>query len=59
MITVDINAIAPLLVEHGVACVLQGQWNPNDAERLGSWDLLVELVTRISVVGLKDRKSVV
>lgn len=33
---------------------LQGRWTPNDAERRASWDLLVELVTRISVVPLGD-----
>ena len=53
-IMVDINIVSPLLVEHGVACALQGVWNPNPAEEAGAWDLLVELVTRISVVGLKD-----
>ncbi len=33
---------------------LQGRWNPNEAERRASWDLLVELVTRVSVVPLGD-----
>jgi hypothetical protein len=53
-ITIDINVTSPLLVEHGVACALQGVWHPNEAEQAGAWDLLVELVTRISVVGLKE-----
>ena len=53
-ILIDINIVSPLLDEHGVSCVLQGVWNPNPAEQAGAWDLLVELVTRISVVGLKD-----
>ena len=50
---VDINVDSPLLADQGVACALQGVWNPNAAERAGAWDLLVELVTRITVVGLK------
>ena len=56
-ILVDINIVSPLLVEHGVACALQGVWNPNPAEEAGAWDLLVELVTRISVVGLKNNEG--
>lgn len=36
---------------------LQGDWNPNDAEREASWDLLVELVTRISVVPLAEHEG--
>ena len=53
-ILIDINIVSPLLEEHGVSCVLQGVWNPNPAEQAGAWDILVELVTRISVVGLND-----
>ena len=53
-ITIDINVDSPLLIEHGVSCALQGVWHPNTAEQAAAWDLLVELVTRISVVGLKD-----
>jgi hypothetical protein len=56
-IIIDINVVSPLLVEHGVACTFQGVWNPNPAEQAGAWDLLVELVTRISVVGLKDHEG--
>jgi hypothetical protein len=37
---------------------LQGHWNPNEAERLASWDILVELVTRISVVPLGDDQGI-
>jgi len=33
---------------------LQGQWHPNESERNASRDVLVELVTRISVVCLPD-----
>jgi hypothetical protein len=51
-ILVDINVVSPLLEAHGVSCVLQGVWNPNSAEQAGAWDIVVELVTRISVVGL-------
>lgn len=53
-ITVDINIASAVLVEHGVACALQGLWHPNAAEQAAAWDLLVELVTRVSVVGLKE-----
>lgn len=53
-ILIDINIVSPLLEEHGVSCVLQGVWNPNPAEQAGAWDIVVELVTRISVVGLND-----
>jgi hypothetical protein len=31
-----------------------GTWEPNDAERKAAWELYVELVTRISVVPLRD-----
>jgi hypothetical protein len=36
---------------------LQGRWNPNEAERRASWDLLVELVTRVSVVPLGENQG--
>lgn len=36
---------------------LQGNWTPNEAEREASWDLLVELVTRVSVVPLGDEEG--
>lgn len=32
---------------------ITGTWKPNDAEKKASWELYVELVTRISVVELK------
>ena len=56
-ILIDINIVSPLLEEHGVSCVLQGVWNPNPAEQAGAWDIVVELVTRISVVGLNMMKE--
>lgn len=31
-----------------------GTWEPNDVERRAAWELYVELVTRISVVPLRD-----
>jgi hypothetical protein len=31
-----------------------GSWEPNDAERRAAWELYVELITRISVVPLRD-----
>jgi hypothetical protein len=31
-----------------------GTWEPNDAERKAAWELYVELITRISVVPLRD-----
>jgi len=36
---------------------LQGDWQPNLAERRASWDLLVELLTRITVVPLGDNEG--
>lgn len=54
MITIDINIVSPLLAEHGVSCSFQGAWNPNLREQAGAWDMLVELVTRITIVGLKE-----
>jgi len=37
---------------------VKGKWIPNDAERLAAWELYVELVTRISVVELKDKEGI-
>jgi len=31
-----------------------GTWEPNDVERRAAWELYVELVTRVSVVPLRD-----
>lgn len=31
-----------------------GTWEPNDPERAAAWELYVELVTRISVIPLRD-----
>ncbi|WP_326723037.1 MULTISPECIES: hypothetical protein [unclassified Streptomyces] len=33
---------------------IAGTWEPNDAERRAAWELYVELVTRVSVVPLRD-----
>lgn len=33
---------------------ISGTWEPNDAERRAAWELYVELVTRISVVPLRE-----
>lgn len=33
---------------------VEGTWKPNDAEKNAAWELYVELVTRISVVELKE-----
>ncbi|MHA6761650.1 hypothetical protein [Streptacidiphilus sp. PAMC 29251] len=33
---------------------IAGEWEPDDAERRASWELYVELVTRIAVVPLKQ-----
>lgn len=57
VITVDIRVESQLLADQGVACVLQGVWNPNPAEQAGAWDLLVELVTRVAVVGLGEEEG--
>lgn len=35
-----------------------GTWKPNDAEKKASWELYVELVTRISVVELKRGEGI-
>ena len=36
---------------------ITGTWKPNDAEKKASWELYVELVTRISVVELKRNEG--
>ncbi|MET7378959.1 hypothetical protein ABZT08_09015 [Streptomyces sp. NPDC005526] len=33
---------------------ISGTWEPNDAERRAAWELYVELVTRVSVVPLRN-----
>ncbi|GAA3071405.1 hypothetical protein [Streptomyces glomeratus] len=33
---------------------ISGTWEPNDAERRAAWELYVELVTRVSVVPLRE-----
>ncbi|MFF3983821.1 hypothetical protein [Streptomyces sp. NPDC001797] len=33
---------------------IAGTWEPNDAERRAAWELYVELVTRVSVVPLRE-----
>ncbi|SED01289.1 hypothetical protein [Streptomyces sp. PAN_FS17] len=33
---------------------ISGTWEPNDAERQAAWELYVELVTRVSVVPLRQ-----
>ncbi|GAA1933949.1 hypothetical protein [Streptantibioticus ferralitis] len=33
---------------------IDGVWEPNDAERKAAWELYVELVTRVSVVPLRE-----
>lgn len=35
-----------------------GKWKPNDAEKKASWELYVELITRISVVELKKDEGI-
>ena len=40
-----------------IGCI-RGKWVPNDSERLAAWELYVELVTRISVVELKDKEGI-
>jgi len=32
---------------------LQGTWKPSEVERLASWELYVELITRVAVVPLQ------
>ncbi len=36
---------------------IEGIWKPNDAEKNAAWELYVELVTRISVVELKENEG--
>jgi predicted PilT family ATPase len=49
---VEVNLTLP-----GIGGV-KGKWAPNDSERLAAWELYVELVTRISVVELKDKEGI-
>lgn len=35
-----------------------GTWKPNDAEKKAAWEMYIELVTRISVVELKDEDGI-
>lgn len=37
---------------------IRGTWLPNDAEKKAAWELYVELVTRISVVELKNGEGI-
>jgi hypothetical protein len=37
---------------------VSGTWKPNDAEKKAAWEMYVELVTRISVVELKDNEGI-
>ncbi|MCB9450126.1 MAG: hypothetical protein H6672_01735 [Anaerolineaceae bacterium] len=37
---------------------IEGTWVPNDPEKLASWDLFIELVTRISVIELPEGQGV-
>ncbi len=43
-------SLAPL----GMGVTIGGSWTPSDAERQAAWEMYVELITRISVVPLKD-----
>lgn len=36
---------------------VQGTWKPNQVERLASWDLYVELITRIAVAPLQPSEG--
>ncbi len=56
-IDIDIRCASDVLASQGVATTLQGIWNPNNAERGAAWDTLVELVTRVSVVPLKEEEG--
>ena len=38
---------------------IEGTWTPDDDERRAAWELYVELVTRITVVGLKPDEGLV
>ncbi|WP_149265088.1 hypothetical protein [Actinomadura sp. K4S16] len=44
----NVKITIPLLGEIG------GEWEPDDAERRAAWELYVELVTRVSVVPLRE-----
>jgi hypothetical protein len=53
-IEIDIEYTSEALRKLGVAGSFSGTWTPNDAERRAAWDLLVDLVTRVTVVPLAD-----
>lgn len=38
--------------------VIEGTWEPDERERDASWELFVELITRISVVELKEDEGI-
>ncbi|PFJ96339.1 hypothetical protein COI96_25155 [Priestia megaterium] len=33
---------------------IQGTWEPNDLEKKAAWEMYIELITRVSVLNLKD-----
>lgn len=37
---------------------VKGTWKPNDSEKKAAWELVVELVTRISVIELKENDGI-
>lgn len=37
---------------------VSGTWRPNDTEKRAAWEMYIELVTRISVVELKDDEGI-
>jgi hypothetical protein len=50
--SVDVSLNIPLLGS------INGTWKPNDAEKKAAWEMYIELVTRISVVELKDDEGI-
>jgi hypothetical protein len=50
--SVDVNLQIPLLGS------VTGTWKPSEAERNAAWEMFVELVTRISVVELKNDEGI-
>lgn len=38
---------------------ISGKWEPDKCQKKASWELYVELVTRISVVNLEDDKGII
>ena len=47
-----LSAVDVSLAVPGLA--ITGKWEPDDAERLASWELLVELSTRVTTIDLPD-----